>query len=154
MRRLRLLGRGLTRISIINDNSNDEDGFPDGTQVVAAREATQTGRLAGRFPAVPAAGDFSTSRAQFFGCDEPDAVTVVYLPNSEWTYASNTATLQLTYTADQTGSMIANGNQVATQGEDDSWGTCLACGIMLKEVGRSSLPSDCEACLEGYCWSA
>lgn len=141
-------------VIIVNDNSNDADGFPDGTQVIAAYEATRTGRLAGRFPAVPAAGDFSTSRAQFFGCDEPDAVTVVYLPNSEWSYASNTATLKLTYTAAETTSMISNGNQVATQGEDDSWGACLACGIMLKEVGKANLPSACDTCLADYCWSA
>lgn len=141
-------------VIIVNDNSNDEGGFPDGTQVVAAYEATRTGRLAGRFPTVPAAGDFSTSQAQFFGCDEPEAVTVVYLPNSEWTFASNTATLKLTYTAAETSSMISNGNQVATQGGDDSWGACLACGIMLKEVGKSSLPGECGACLEEYCWSA
>lgn len=81
-------------------------------------------------------------------------MTVVYLPNSEWSYASNTATLKLTYTAAETGSMIANGNQIATQGDGDSWGECLACGIMLKEVGREGLPEACEACLEEYCWSA
>lgn len=141
-------------VIIVNDNSNDEDGFPDGTQVVAAYEATRTGRLAGRFPAVPAAGEFNSSRAQFFGCDEANAVTVVYLPNSDWTYASNTATMQLTYTADATNAMISNGNQIATQGEDESWGACLACGIMLKEVGRTNLPGECEACLTEYCWSA
>ncbi|KAJ0124003.1 hypothetical protein J7T55_012476 [Diaporthe amygdali] len=141
-------------VVIVNDNSNDENGFPDGTQLVAAYEATQVGRLAGRFPTVPATGDSSFSQAQFFGCDEPDAVTVVYLPNSNWTYASNTATLQLTYTSAATNAMISNGNQIATQGEDASWGTCLACGIMLKEAGRANLPSECEACLTQYCWSA
>ncbi|KAI3390998.1 hypothetical protein diail_8132, partial [Diaporthe ilicicola] len=129
-------------VIIVNDNSSDEDGFPDGTQVVAAYEATRTGRLAGRFPTVPAAGSFSSSRAQFFGCDEADAVTVVYLPNSNWTYASNTDTMQLTYTAAATDAMISNGNQIATQGEDESWGACLACGIMLKEVGKANLPSE------------
>ncbi|POS78470.1 hypothetical protein DHEL01_v203143 [Diaporthe helianthi] len=141
-------------VIIVNDNSNDEGGFPDGTQVVAAYEATRTGRLAGRFPTVPGAGEFSDSKAQFFGCDEPEAVTVVYLPNSEWTYASNTATLKLTYTAAETSSMISNGNQIATQGDEDSWGACLACGIMLKEVGRWKLPRKCRACLQEYCWSA
>jgi lysophospholipase len=122
--------------------------------MVAAYDATRTGRLAGRFPTVPAAGHFSTSKAQFFGCNELEAVTVVYLPNSEWTYASNAATMKLTYTAAETDSMISNGNQIATQGEDGSWGACLACGIMLKEVGRSNLPSECETCLKEYCWSA
>ncbi|ROW10139.1 hypothetical protein VMCG_01835 [Cytospora schulzeri] len=123
-------------VLIINDNSADTDeAFPNGMSLVLAYEESQTGRLAGRFPAVPAAGEFSTARAQFFGCDDADAVTVIYLPNSDWTYASNTTTLQLTYTADETDSMISNGNQIAAQGGDEYWGACLACGIMLKEVG-------------------
>lgn len=143
-------------ISVIlaNDNSNDVDAYPDGAAMVAAWEATQTGRLAGRFPQVPAVGNFSTSRAQFFGCDDEYAVTVVYLPNSDWTYASNTSTLQLTYTASQTEGMIQNGNQVATQGGDEYWAGCLACGLMLKEVGQANLPSGCAACLADYCWYA
>lgn len=141
-------------VLIINDNSNDVAAYPDGAAVVAAAEATQSGRLAGRFPTVPAIGEFSTSQAQFFGCDEPDAVTVVYLPNAEWTYASNTSTLQLAYTAAETAGMIENGNNVASQGGDAEWAGCLACGILLKEVGESALPAECAACLEEYCWSA
>ncbi|KAK7740791.1 Lysophospholipase 1 [Cytospora paraplurivora] len=142
-------------VLIVNDNSSDDDeGFPDGISLVLAYEATQAGRLAGRFPTVPAAGDFNTSQAQFFGCDEADAVTVIYLPNSDWTYASNTETLQLTYTSDETDAMIWNGNQIAAQGGDESWGACLACGIMLKEVGEADLPSQCASCLTEYCWSA
>lgn len=141
-------------VIIVNDNSNDVDGFPDGASLVSAWDATQTGRLAGRFPQVPAAGSFSTQKAQFFGCDDADAATVIYLPNAAWTYASNTSTLQLAYTASETESMVSNGNSIATQGDDESWASCLACGIMLKEVGSANLPSECSACLTEYCWSA
>lgn len=139
-------------VLIVNENSADVDTYPDGSSLVLAYEATRTGRLAGRFPVVPAAGDFNTSHAQFFGCDEAGAVTVIYLPNADWTYASNTTTTKLTYTADETDAMISNGNQVAAQGNDESWGACLACGIMLKEVGKANLPSECAACLTDYCW--
>lgn len=142
-------------VLIINENSSDTDeSYPDGISLVLAYEAAQTGHLAGRFPAVPAVGDFSTSRAQFFGCDDADAVTVIYLPNSDWTFASNTSTLKLTYTANETDSMISNGNQIAAQGGDENWGSCLACGIMLKEVGKANLPAGCDSCLSDYCWSA
>lgn len=141
-------------VIVVNDNSNDVLDYPDGAALVAAYEATQTGRLAGRFPAVPAVGEFSTSRAQFFGCNETEAVTVVYLPNSDWTYASNVSTLQLTFTTAETEALVANGNGVAAQGGDDNWAGCLACGLMLKEVGAASLPSGCDACLADYCWYA
>lgn len=141
-------------VIIANDNSNDVNAYPDGAAIVAAWDATQTGRLAGRFPQVPAVGNFSTSSAQFFGCDDENAVTVIYLPNADWTYASNTSTLQLTYTASETEAMIQNGNSVAAQGGDEAWAGCLACGLMLKEVGQANLPSTCEACLAEYCWYA
>ncbi|KAF3759913.1 FabD/lysophospholipase-like protein [Cryphonectria parasitica EP155] len=139
-------------VLIISDNGNDEDDYPDGAALVAAYEATLTGRLAGRFPQVPAVGNFSTKQAQFFGCDEPDAVTVIYLPNADWTFASNTSTLQLEYTATETEAIITDGYEVAAQGGDEAWATCLACGLVVKEVGSASLPSECGACLSEYCW--
>ncbi|CAN8099881.1 unnamed protein product [Discula destructiva] len=143
-------------VIIVSDNSNDELQYPDGTALVAAYEAAQTGpaRLRGRFPAVPAVGDFSTAKAQFFGCNETEAVTVVYLPNSDWTYASNISTLQLQFSAAETDGLISNGIAIATQGGDEAWAGCLACGLMLKEVGAESLPGSCDACLEEYCWYA
>lgn len=141
-------------VLIVSENSNNVNAYPDGTSLVAAWTATQNSRLKGRFPTVPAAGSFSTTTAQFFGCGEADAVTVVYLPNSQWAYSSNTATLKLLYTATQTTAMIENGNDIATQGGDENWGTCLACGIMLKEVGQANLPNGCAACLTKYCWPA
>lgn len=141
-------------VLIVNDNSNDIDGWPSGISLVAAYNASlASSRLTGRFPAVPAAGEFSTQQAQFFGCDDDEAITVVYLPNADWTYASNTSTSQLEYTSSETIAMIANGNEVASQGEDASWATCLACGIILKEVGSANLPEGCDACLSEYCWS-
>lgn len=141
-------------VIIINDNGADENSFPEGDSIIAAWEATQTGRLAGRFPQVPAAGDFTNKSAQFFGCDDAEAVTVIYLPNADWTYASNTSTLQLTYSAAETEAMIENGNQVASQGGDEDWAACLACGLMIKEVGQANLPDECTSCLEEYCWYA
>lgn len=139
----------------VSDNSGDtNDTYPSGLSLVLAYEEAQAGHLAGRFPTVPAAGSFNATRAQFFGCDEADAVTVIYLPNADWTFASNTATLQLTYTAEETDAMVANGNQIASQGGDESWGSCVACGIMLKEVGKANLPTECASCLDEYCWSA
>ncbi|PSR82494.1 lysophospholipase [Coniella lustricola] len=142
-------------VIFVNDNSADTtEDKPDGAAVYAAWAATQTGRLAGRFPAVPAVGNFSTKEAQFFGCDDAEAVTVIYLPNADWSFESNTTTLQLEYDTTETAAMISDGVLVGAQGGDDSWATCLACGIMVKEVGSASLPSDCAACLDKYCWYA
>lgn len=142
-------------VLIVNENGSDEGGYPDGASMVSAWTAAQSNsRLAGRFPAVPAAGSFSTKSAQIFGCDDEEAVTVIYLPNAEWTYPSNTSTLQLQYTSAETKAMIENGNAVATQGDDEAWGTCLACAVMLKQVGQENLPQGCAACLEQYCWYA
>lgn len=141
-------------VIVVSDNSNDALAYPDGSALVAAYEASQSGRLKGRFPAVPAVGEFSTSQAQFFGCNETDAVTVVYLPNSDWSYASNVSTLQLQFTTAETKGLIDNGNQIATQGGDEYWAGCLACGLTLKSVGAENLPSGCDACLDFYCWYA
>lgn len=143
-------------VIVVSDNSNDVLAYPDGAALVAAYEASKVvgNRLEGRFPAVPAQGAFSTAKAQFFGCYDEAAVTVVYLPNSDWTYASNVSTMQLQFSATQTRAMIANGNEIATQGGDEAWAGCLACGLTVKSVGADNLPSECDACLAEYCWDA
>lgn len=142
-------------VLVINDNSNDINGWPSGISLVAAYNMSQASpRLAGRFPVVPAEGEFSAQKAQFFGCDDAEAVTVVYLPNADWTYASNTSTTQLQYSSTETMAMIGNGNEIASQGDNATWASCLACGLMLKEVGGvAHLPPKCVPCLAEYCWS-
>lgn len=92
------------------------------------------------------------TRATFFGCNDSSVVTLVYLPNKDYTYASNTSTYQIQYSASATDDMIANGVQIATQGGDTQWPTCLACAIMKKT--DTTLPEACTACFEKYCYGA
>ena len=89
-------------------------------------------------------------RATFFGCNATDKITIVYLPNNDYTLASNTSTYQLEYSETETDEMVANGVEIATQGGDYAWGTCLGCAIMMK-TGQS-LPNGCTACFSRYCY--
>jgi lysophospholipase len=105
-------------------------------------------------PLVPSVETFISEglnkRATFFGCNDQSKVTIVYLPNNNYTFASNTGTFQLEYPEWETDAMIANGVGIATQGEKAGWGTCLACALMMKT--ENTLPSDCTACLAEYCY--
>jgi lysophospholipase len=148
----------------VSDNSNDAADLPTGAQLAAAANLTQqpgySARLAARMPRVPAsAAQFIAGglnrRAVFFGCDDPTAVTLVYLPNTPFSYPSGVSTAKLEWLPQETAAMVANGVLIAAQGSNATWGQCLACGILLKEVGRAHLPTTpCASCLQEYCWTA
>jgi lysophospholipase len=87
----------------------------------------------------------------FFGCDTPDTATIVYLPNNNYTYASNIQTVIIQTSEDQTRGIIANGNAIATQDGDEEWPVCLGCAIS-KKTG-AALPEACGACFDKYCYS-
>lgn len=140
-------------VMIVNDNSGDSNNFPDGAAMV--NTYTQSfNRNYTRMPFIPPVETFIAEglnkRATFFGCDDPTKVTIVYLPNTNFTFASNVDTLKLQYSEADTDSMIANGVQVATQGGEAGWGTCLGCALMMK-TGQA-LPADCGACYTKYCY--
>lgn len=145
-------------VILLSDNSADEDNFPTGEDMIDAWEYVQNiSRISYRMPTIPDQDTFLAQglnkRAVFFGCDEPETVTIVFLPNVNYTYQSNLATTQFQYNEDVTTGMIENGKAIATQNGAEGWGLCLACGIMMKEEG-ATLPDGCDACFSEYCYYA
>ena len=141
-------------VILVNDNSADtSNNFPNGSEILTTYVQSLNAGLT-RMPFIPSVETFVaqnlTTKATFFGCGDPEKVTIVYLPNAAYTFASNTATAKLAYSESETDSMIANGVQIGTQGDDAEWGTCLGCAIMMK-TGQT-LPSECTACFEEYCY--
>lgn len=140
---------------IVNDNSADTaTNYPNGSEIYTTYLLSQAEGLT-RMPVIPDADTFVADGLNlsptFFGCDDPDVITIVYLPNQEYTYDSGQPTTKLEYTTTETDEMIANGNQIATQGGDAGWPLCLACGIMKKAGG--TLPSGCADCYTEYCYN-
>ncbi|KAL1966527.1 hypothetical protein VTN77DRAFT_4449 [Rasamsonia byssochlamydoides] len=140
-------------VLLVNDNSADTNNFPNGSEILTTYVQSFNQNLT-RMPYIPSVETFLSEglnqRATFFGCNETDKLTIVYIPNFNFTYASNTATLQLQYSTSETEAMIANGVAVINQGGEEGWGTCLGCAIMAKT--GTTLPSDCTACFAKYCY--
>ncbi|WPH02742.1 lysophospholipase [Acrodontium crateriforme] len=140
-------------ILILNDNSADtSDNFPNGTEIHQTYLNAQVANLS-KMPYIPDVATFVTEglnkRATFFGCNDSTSAFVIYLPNVNYIYASNTPTFKLQYEKAETDGMIANGNAVAMQNGTEGWPFCLACGIMNLADG---LPDGCDACFERYCY--
>ncbi|KAF2105859.1 lysophospholipase [Lophiotrema nucula] len=139
-------------VLFVNDNSADigdmvTGGYPDGSELyttyVQAKDAGLT-----KMPAVPLT--VPNTQATFFGCYDADKLTIIYLPNNNFTYNSGTPTWKFTYTQDEVAGMIQNGNAIANQNGAGSWGFCLACGLMAKS-GAIGVPG-CQTCLDTFCW--
>ena len=142
-------------VIIVNDNSADNnENFPNGTEVLTTYQQAIAAGL-DRMPEIPSIETFVSEglnrRATFFGCNDDSMATIIYLPNVNYTYASNTSTSQFVYLPDETDAMIANGNAVATQNGTEGWATCLACGIMKK--ASKNLPNACSECFSIYCYN-
>jgi lysophospholipase len=106
-------------------------------------------------PFIPPVATFMSQglnrRATFFGCEKQDQLTIIYLPNVNYTsFASNPASSQFDYPKNDTISMISHGNLVATQNKDSEWALCLGCGIAHKSVRK--MPEKCKDCLKKYCY--
>lgn len=140
-------------VILVNDNSADTNNFPNGSEILTTYVQSFNHNLT-RMPYIPSVETFIAQglnqRATFFGCNDTTKATIIYLPNYNWTFASNIATAQLSYQKTEQTEMIENGVNIATQGNNTAWGTCLGCGIMMKT--GETLPSDCTACLAKYCY--
>lgn len=145
--------RGIDVI-IVNDNSADtSNNFPNGSEILTTYVQSFNHNLT-RMPIIPSVATFLSEglnqRATFFGCNDTSKVTIVYLPNYNFTFDSNVSTAQLEYPETETAAMIANGVQIANQGGKECWGTCLGCALMMKT--GEALPSECASCFEEYCY--
>ncbi|KAK5174780.1 uncharacterized protein LTR77_001863 [Saxophila tyrrhenica] len=142
-------------VLIANDNSADtDDNFPNGTEIRQTYLNAQAAGLS-KMPFIPDVATFVdeglNKRATFFGCGEPDAVMIVYLPNVNYTYPSNQPTSKLQYSKKETDGMIANGVQIATQNGEEGWPLCLACAIQ-NDNGKAPKTKGCKACFKKYCY--
>ncbi|KAK5293521.1 Lysophospholipase 1 [Exophiala xenobiotica] len=149
------LHRPLVDVLIVNDNSADTSAnYPNGSEIYTTYQRATDEGLA-RMPVIPDVATFLANgfdtRPTFFGCNDPNVITIVYIPNQQYTYPSGQSTFKLQYTVAETDAMIANGQQIASKGGDPEWPLCLACGIMRKAGG--TLPSGCASCYDQYCYN-
>ena len=105
-----------------------------------------------KMPKVPTkaqvAAEGLATRAQFFGCNEPDASMLIYLPDS---YATQTDGSTFFFNSAEIDFLVAAGQNQTSQGDDANWPFCLACGITTKKLGKAA--QGCEPCLQKYCWN-
>lgn len=141
----------LADVLVVNDNSADMNNFPNGSEILTTYVQAQAAGLS-RMPFIPPVATFLSQglnrRPTFFGCNNTKVLTIVYMPNVNYTFPSNESTSKLQYSKAETDAMIANGVQIAAKGGDPGWPTCLGCAFTMK-MG-TKLPA---ACFSNYCFS-
>ena len=142
-------------VLLVNDNSADINNLPNGTGIYNTYVQAQSRGLT-RMPTIPTPDVFVAQgynkAPAFFGCNDANALTIVYIPNAIYSdQSAGEPTLKLQYSDSESDSEVANGVQVITKGGDANWPTCLACAITKKQ--GSTLPSACTACFTQYCYN-
>ncbi|EGG08922.1 uncharacterized protein MELLADRAFT_84371 [Melampsora larici-populina 98AG31] len=180
-----LLARGVDVI-LAADASADTDAsspigsqWPNGTALIATftRVTSVLPKGSASFPPIPTNPQewlekgYAT-RPTFFGCSSPSRTgnggypLVVYLPNSPFSQSTtgsftNTSTLKLRYTDEETTTFLASATSVTTSpvldgSIDQEWPTCLSCAMLERARNRltNKVPrSDiCKQCFQRYCY--
>jgi lysophospholipase len=167
------LHRSSVDVLIVNDNSADTSAsypnestsasypdestsanYPNGTELITTYVQAVSAGLT-RMPVNPSVDTFISQglnvRPTFFGCNAKGKMTIVYLPNTNYTYNSGQSTAKLEYTEAETRAMIGNGVQIGSFGGSATWAGCLGCGIMAKS--GVTLPKTCKTCLAEFCYN-
>ena len=147
------LHRPNVSVLLVNDNSADTStNYPNGSELFQTYQIAQSDGLS-RMPAIPPASTFVSeglnTKPTFFGCNSEDTLTIIYLPNYNYTYDSGVSTLQLEYSKAETDALIANGVAVGSYNGNSTFGECVGCAI-LKKTGQS-LPTTCLSCFSSFC---
>ena len=142
-------------VILVNDNSADTSAnFPDGSELYQTYMQAQLAGLT-KMPVIPPTSVFLSEglnkRPTFFGCNDTSKITIVYLPNVNYTYPSGQSTEKVEYTPVETSGMISNGGQVATMGGSVGFPTCLGCATV-KKTG-AVLPAACASCFTTFCYN-
>lgn len=142
-------------VIIVNDNSADTAAnYPNGSEILNTYFVSRDAGLT-KMPVIPPVATFISQRLNqkptFFGCNDPNTVTIIFIPNTNYTYPSGQPTSKLQYSPDETDGMVANGVQIANYGGKANWPLCLACGVMKKS--GENLPRGCQACFDEYCFN-
>lgn len=149
------LHRPNVSVLFVNDNSADtSDNYPNGSELYQTYQIAKADGLS-RMPAIPPASTFVgqglNTRPTFFGCNTQDQLTIIYLPNYNYTYDSGVSTFKLQYTKAETDALIANGVAVGSYNGSSTFGECVGCAILKKTGG--SLPSQCQGCFSSFCFN-
>lgn len=142
-------------VIVVSANSADTKGnFPNGSEIYNTYQVASAAGLT-RMPVIPNPDVFAAkglnTKPSFFGCNSADTATIVYIPNTNYTFPSGQPTSKIQYFKNETQGMISNGVQIANYGGKQNWPMCLACGLMKKSGG--SLPAGCTACFAEYCFN-
>lgn len=142
-------------VLIVNDNSADTaSNYPNGSEILTTYVQSLSHNLT-LMPEIPSVATFLAeglnTRATFFGCNSTDKLTIVYIPNVNYTYPSGQSTEKVQYFPQETDGMIGNGYAMANQNGEAGWATCLGCIIMKKT--NTTLPTSCAACFQKHCYN-
>ncbi|KAH7119963.1 acyl transferase/acyl hydrolase/lysophospholipase [Dendryphion nanum] len=141
-------------VIIVNDNSADtggmfKGGYPNGSQIYNTYlRARSVSPALTKMPVIPSS--VRSALPTIFGCDEPNAATIVYLPNNNFTYNSGVSTVKFDFLQSEIQGIVGNGNAVANAGGEKDWPLCLACAVTGKSGGKR--PAGCAGCREKYCY--
>ncbi|CCF57156.1 hypothetical protein KAFR_0C01630 [Kazachstania africana CBS 2517] len=152
------------------DNGDDTtENWPNGTALINTyqRQFMPQGKNMA-FPYIPDATTFVeqglNQKPTFFGCDSSNLTSlsyipplIVYIPNAEYSYASNTSTFTLSYSLQERLDMVQNGFEAATRKnltEDSDFLSCVSCAVIRRKQEKLNitLPSECERCFQNYCY--
>lgn len=173
-------GRDVDVIFAFDNSGDTETEWPNGSAIIHTyrRQFAFQGR-GSPIPFVPDTyekfvDEGLNTRPTFFGCnasnleslvaisgnedmEATDIPLIIYIPNNNLSFESNTSSFKLTYDEEERFSMIQNGYEITSRSnlsDDRQWPTCVGCAIIRRNQERFGveMSRECQRCFETYCW--
>lgn len=139
-------------VLFVADVGHNVNFYPNGTSMYNTYLRAQTYGLT-RMPRMPDPATFVKRKFNvqnvFFGCNDTEAMTIVYLPNRDVVFPSNFTGTSGPVNDTTLYGLLDNGAAIGTNNGTQDWAPCVGCAIMMKS--RTKLPDFCNVCFSKYC---
>lgn len=151
--------RNVDAIFAFDNTAGGPHGWPDGSTLtrIYKRQFFDFAKDKISFPKIPTESLSGNNTQPFFlGCNDPSNSLVIYVPNREYSYASNPSTLKFSYSKKSQNKLIQNGFEIVSRNnltDDASWRTCVGCAVVKRSQERNGVDQSeqCKKCFSQYC---
>ena len=105
----------------MSDESNESNQYPVGRSLLHTYQESRAAGLT-KMPEIPPEAEMVrkglNKGPKFFGCKAKDKMTIIWLPNSKYTFPSNQPTSKLRYKATETGGECSHSTHIVRRYDD------------------------------------
>ncbi|CCD25858.2 putative carboxylic ester hydrolase NDAI_0G00820 [Naumovozyma dairenensis CBS 421] len=149
-------------VIFVIDSSSDKNNFANGTKLLYIFKELEKQGIHYKVPKELKKFGKSQNHPLIIGCHAKSnngvpLPIIIYYPNAEYSFPSNTSTFKVMYDDNETSSMLQNGKDIFTDDNNPFYKNCLGCIISKRSIDKHgdgiNYSKFCNKCFKKYCAS-